>query len=514
MGPARPVIAGDTVFRRAVNDERDASADRLLLIRVVGVSCWFCFQTLAALGITVEDSPDSRAIAPILGVYVAIAIGHLLAARARPVFRKLVWISLPLVDLPMFFLVNYRVIETTEFPLFNVASTMSAWLILLMFAQFSLRRGTILAIGGFSIVFQILIYVRGGTPYMWPMAVVTIGIAAAASVLFATRNLALLRRVTDESTRRVKEMRVLADELRRQVADRSRELAAALSRLEALPQPGVPAPGELVDGRYEVVSLLGTGAMGSVYEARRIADDRAFAVKVIRGVVTTQALARFAREAELAAQLHHPNVVEVHDVGIEANGRFFLVMELVEGASLAKSRARFGDVARALPILAQIADGLVAIHGKGVVHRDLKPSNVLVSSTGMAKIADFGVAGLTPRQIATLTDDGQALTRTGVVLGTPDYMAPELVDGARDAAPSADVFSFGVLAYELLTSRPAFATAPARVRLAGGLPAQPEPLQAPDLDRAIAKCIDRCLDLDPKKRPPAHELAARLRAHG
>jgi serine/threonine-protein kinase len=200
----------------------------------------------------------------------------------------------------------------------------------------------------------------------------------------------------------------------------------------------------------------------------------------------------------------------VWDVGIEPSGRFFLVMELVDGTPLASSRARFGDVPWALPLLAQVAAGLVAIHRAGVVHRDLKPSNVLVSSGGVAKIADFGVAGLLPRQVETMTDDGQPLTRTGVLLGTPQYMAPELVSGARDADTSSDIFSFGVLAYEMLSSTPAFATAPVRHRLAGEAPLPAAPLRAPGLEEAIASFIDRCLDFDPARRPDAGEIAAML----
>jgi Protein kinase domain len=277
-------------------------------------------------------------------------------------------------------------------------------------------------------------------------------------------------------------------ELRRQVAERSKDLAEALAKLAR--QPALDA-GHTIDGRYRVLERIGAGGMGTVYAVERASDKVRFALKTLRGTGGSEAMARLAREAQIAAGISHPNLVPVLDVGL-ADGSLFLVMPLL-GGSLATQRVRFGDASWARPLLAQIALGLQALHERGIIHRDLKPSNILLDD-GVARIADFGLATLV--EDGTLTATG--LTRAGDVFGTPAYMAPELAGGVRDPAPASDIFALGVIGYELLSGRAPFAEAPIFARVFAA-PAAVDPI------------IDRCLDADPAKRPSAGDVVAALR---
>jgi hypothetical protein len=306
-----------------------------------------------------------------------------------------------------------------------------------------------------------------------------------------------------------------ADELQRQVAERSKELAEALAKLSH--QPPELVADRLVDGRYRVVRRLGAGGMGAVHEVERISDRERFALKRMRGKADADTLARFAREAQIAAELRHPNLVPVIDVGI-SDGALFLVMPVIAGGSLDHERARFGDAAWARPLLAQIAAGLAALHDRGIVHRDLKPGNVLIDR-GVARIADFGLASmrtvaedggarsLGDIALAATGSPGDGVTRAGDVFGTPAYLAPELASGVREAPPSSDVFAFGVLAYEMLSGRAAFAVAPVLDRLAGRAIATPDPIAGPH-----GEIVLRCLALAPDGRPTARELVTAFSA--
>jgi serine/threonine-protein kinase len=314
-------------------------------------------------------------------------------------------------------------------------------------------------------------------------------------------------------------------ELQRQVAERSRELGDALARLAQQPAQPIDA-GRTIDGRYHVIARLGAGGMGTVYRVERLSDHRHFALKTLRGRGELDQLARFAREAQIAAQIDHPNLVPVLDVGI-TEGSLFLVMPLVDGGSLEQQRTRFGDVAWARPLLAQIAAGLAALHERGIVHRDLKPANVLLSG-GVARIADFGLSSLAKhdglpstvdRRGAIALDDtvtgklhredaaAPALTQHGDIFGTPPYMAPELEAGVHAVKPASDVFAFGLIACELVTGTKAFAEPPMMLRMSG------KPIPPPDLEpiaQPLRTIVARCLDLDPALRPTAAELVAEL----
>jgi serine/threonine-protein kinase len=357
----------------------------------------------------------------------------------------------------------------------------------------------------------------------------SLGISAVAVL----QSIALAR----EHVKSLREIEVLNEELRRQVAARSRQLADALARLGAAPKKAAElAPGGEVDGRYRVVRALGQGGAGRVYEVERLSDGQRLALKIVTAAADPMMLARAAREAQLASEVRHANVVAIVDVDVSTEGYLFLVMELVDGRSLREERPRFGHPEWALPVLARIAQGLAAIHARGIVHRDLKPANVLLAGpdgdTGaVVKIADFGIANVAPEEppappapslgedaptavdrVAPATSD-PTITATGDLLGTPHYMAPEIVPlGIKAAQPPADVFAFGVIAFEMLAGRRPYENMPAFL----GLALSPAPTAfatlAPSLPAATAALLDRCLAREPGDRPSAAELAAALGA--
>ena len=327
------------------------------------------------------------------------------------------------------------------------------------------------------------------------------------------------------------EMQSLNDELRRQIAARSRELAESLGRMPDVAAPLLTlAPGDLVEDRYRVVGELGAGGMGAVYLVERVKDARRFALKVHQAGGTATSLARLAREAQLASQIDHPNTVTIVDVDVSQSGVLYIVMEHVDGPSLADLRDRFGDVQWALPLLRQIAEGLAAIHAASIVHRDLKPGNVFVAG-GVAKIADFGISAHTEGtldvagpldatvDVATTPSAGapeSSLTATGAIMGTPLYMAPEAARGARNAQPASDVFSFGVIAFEMLAGKLPFDAAAVVARLRGRSSPPPPSVAGTraEIDPALAELVDRCLSADPAARPTASAIARALRERG
>ena len=211
--------------------------------------------------------------------------------------------------------------------------------------------------------------------------------------------------------------------------------------------------GRVLGGRYAIESVVARGGMGIVYRARHLAVGRPVAVKILRADLArnTEALARFHREAQAAAAIGHPHIIEVIDFGHSPEGDAYLVMELIEGIDLAGLLRREGrlPVARALGIARQVADALSAAHAKGIVHRDLKSENVMVLSRDAgdyAKVLDFGISKV-------LEDDqGRApITRDGVVLGTPHYMAPEQGSDGALVDHRADLYALGCILFELLT---------------------------------------------------------------
>jgi putative methionine-R-sulfoxide reductase with GAF domain len=336
--------------------------------------------------------------------------------------------------------------------------------------------------------------------------VTTVATLAAAAVRNARFHADVQQRVR-ELERRKAEIETLNEELRRQIERRSRELGEALARGAQGYANATLEPGALVDERYRIDALLGAGAMGAVYRVRRITDEKDLALKVMIGAGDP---VRFAREAEIAAQIRHPNVVPVVDVGIAREGFLYLVMELVRGVTLDDMREKFGDAAFARRVLADVASGLEALHARSIVHRDLKPSNVLLEEGGRvtARIADFGVArrgdALSP---VAATVGARQVTAAGQLVGTPLYMAPECVKGADHVTSASDMFALGIIACELYTGRYPYVTPPVLQALAA------TPLTAPDLAGLPddAAWIARALDPDPSKRPTAGEIAHALR---
>ncbi len=319
---------------------------------------------------------------------------------------------------------------------------------------------------------------------------------------------------------RAKTESLLKREVAHQVAERSRELGAALSaQLGPLAPPAHATPTRF-GSRYRVVRKLGEGAMGAVFEVERLSDMQRLALKVMTGAGSREHAARFAREAEIGARVADPHVVSIVDVGLADSGAPYLVMELVTGGSLAEQRYRFGDVEWALPILRQILRGLAALHAEGVVHRDLKPGNVLLDAHGAAKVTDFGIARMGLTTDLSVTVQGGAvprapqyeLTATGAWIGTPQYMAPETARGVRQAGTPADIFAFGVLAYELLTGVMPFETPPLFLALAGQPLDEPPPLTSGKLDDEARAVLRSCLAEDPRRRPDMTRLRGALGA--
>lgn len=198
--------------------------------------------------------------------------------------------------------------------------------------------------------------------------------------------------------------------------------------------------GKLLKGRYYLEAELGRGGMGIVYRAMDTRLHRLVAIKVLASGLEDVALVRFYREAEAAARLNHPHVMILFDLDEEA-GVHFLVMEYIEGSTL---RAYTGAPPELIvQLVAQVCEGLAVAHDNGLVHRDIKPENILVSTYGIVKIADFGLA---------LLQNSKRITRNRASLGSPAYMAPEQLSG--DAIDGrADLFSLGVVLYELLTGQ-------------------------------------------------------------
>ena len=280
----------------------------------------------------------------------------------------------------------------------------------------------------------------------------------------------------------------------------------------AVAAPPRPLPFPQLEG-FALHERLGQGGMGEVYRATRLADARPVAVKVLSASLAAvpDYVRRFDREAAAMAQLDHPGIVRLLSRG-RSGPYFWISMELIDGVSLRTHAFQARPSARALArLLTQVAHALAYAHARAVVHRDLKPDNVLVLRDGRTKMLDFGLAGLH-------AEGAEVLTQSNVAMGTANYMAPEQRKDARRADHRADLYSFGVMAYELLT---------------GELPVgrfQPVSRLIPGLDRAWDALLDRCLEQDPSARPhsalelahaldtlagisPALELAPRTKRH-
>ncbi len=358
-------------------------------------------------------------------------------------------------------------------------------------------------------------------------------------------------------------------ELTRQISERSVQLFSALRLVdEPLRWNQTLQAGTEVSGRYRVERSVGEGAMGAVYVVRRLADDTTWAMKI--AVETRrETLARFAREAHIASLVRHENVVHITDLDVSASGFMYIVLELVEGENLRDWLTKHGPASpeEAAAMLVQLARGLEALHAKGIAHRDLKPANVLLGTkpdgSRQVKITDFGVSWLgfdapspavggvekAPRvpdasdpnevtrvvetpaggeaaEFAAATEASQRtrasdltksatanldVTRRGMMTGTPRYIAPELVHLRSKDYLRGDIYSFGVLAYQVLTGGLPFDVLPFEVTREELLQrVRPKPM--PESHSVFGAVIGRCLSFEHLQRPTAAELAAELQS--
>ena len=265
--------------------------------------------------------------------------------------------------------------------------------------------------------------------------------------------------------------------------------------------------GTLLAGKYRILDKLGAGGMGEVYRAEDLSLNRQVAIKVLPAVFAAdrERLARFEREAKILASLNHPNIAAIYGVE-QADAKRFLVLELVEGETLAERLSRGAlPVEEALEVCRQIAEGLEGAHERSIVHRDLKPSNIKITAQGKVKILDFGLARAFHEQISevdlakspTITAD---MTKPGVILGTAAYMSPEQATG-RPVDKRADIWAFGCILYECLTAGRAFTGETITETLAAILKGEPDwsalPASTPGITRFLLR---QCLQRDPARR--------------
>jgi serine/threonine protein kinase len=265
--------------------------------------------------------------------------------------------------------------------------------------------------------------------------------------------------------------------------------------------------GDIIDGKYRIVRLIGEGGMGAVYEGENTRIHRRVAIKVLHAGVAAQAEAvqRFEREAQAAGRIGSEHIVEVLDLGALANGDRYLVMEFLEGEGLGgriKARTRLTP-AELCPIAFQLMEGLAAAHGAGIIHRDLKPDNVfLLKQRGgqrdFVKLLDFGISKFNHLS----GDSGFSMTRTGAVMGTPYYMAPEQAKGSREMDHRVDLYAAGVILYEALTGQVPFNADTFNELLFKIVLEEPKPLAQvdPSIDPAFAAIVVKAMARDPAHR--------------
>ncbi|MEO5741674.1 MAG: serine/threonine-protein kinase, partial [Vicinamibacterales bacterium] len=270
-------------------------------------------------------------------------------------------------------------------------------------------------------------------------------------------------------------------------------------------------------GPYEIVSPLGAGGMGDVYRAHDARLGRDVALKVLPSDVAAdpERLARFRREARAVAALNHPHIVTIFSIE-EDKGVPFMTMELVEGRSLDHELAQGGlPVAQVFEIAVAIADALAATHRKGIVHRDVKPANVMVNRDGVVKMLDFGLALETVAHDASesaVTSLG--LTKEGIIIGTVPYMSPEQIE-ARAVDHRSDIFSFGVVLYEMATGTRPFSGGTSPALMSSILKDRPRPIAATraDVPEGVWRLVRRCLEKSPGDRvQSAEDIHTELKA--
>ena len=288
-----------------------------------------------------------------------------------------------------------------------------------------------------------------------------------------------------------------------QISERREAIDVATSEALAIPKDlgHVPDLGKA----YNVTGLIGRGGMGTVYRARQLNMDREVALKVLRADLTANAryIRRFIREARAAGQLDHPNLVRVYDVGEAGSGGWFMTMEFVEGRTVRHLLRREGrlNLLESLRILAQVSAALECAHRSKIIHRDIKPDNIMITSRGVAKLCDLGLAKALEGPLQD-TD-----TQEGSTLGTPHYMSPEQAQG-RPLDERSDLFSLGATFYHMVTGQVPFTGQSAleiMLRVSSQDPTPPEHLE-PLLPPPVCNLIRRLMARDPLDRPPSAEV--------
>ncbi len=271
--------------------------------------------------------------------------------------------------------------------------------------------------------------------------------------------------------------------------------AAARLSTTTTPDEGRLPPGTVIAQRYRIAARLGKGGMGEVYKAADLLLGQTVAIKFLpEGILADEGmLDRFRNEVRLARQVSHPNVCRVYDIG-EADGQMFLTMEYIDGEDLASLLRRIGQLppAKGLETARRLCAGLAAAHEKGVMHRDLKPANIMIDGRGQLLITDFGLAAV-----------AGAVEGTDVRSGTTAYMSPEQLSGL-EVTHRSDIYALGLVLYEIFAGKPPFqATTIGELRDMQRAGAPPLSESVKDIDPATERAVARCLEPDPRKRPPA-----------
>jgi tRNA A-37 threonylcarbamoyl transferase component Bud32 len=276
--------------------------------------------------------------------------------------------------------------------------------------------------------------------------------------------------------------------------------------------------GQIIEGKYSIIRLLGEGGMGAVYEGENVRIHRRVAIKVLHSNVAENidAVQRFEREAQAAGRIGSDHIVEVLDLGNLPDGDRFMVMEYLDGESLTlriQARGRLTPN-EAAPLMIQLLEGLGAAHGAGIIHRDLKPDNVYILRTkkgagDYVKILDFGISKFNKLN----SDSGMSMTRTGAVMGTPYYMSPEQAKGSKEMDHRSDLYSAGVILYEAITGQVPFNAETFNELIFKIVLEQPAPPQqhVPDLDPAFSSIMQKSMAREQRDRfQTAQEFADAL----